>query len=255
MIFKGGSSIVLASFSNRNCQVFQSATCQIFCIQLCIGNSLIKENHPDVNENGRRLLTLAEDTGFQICNGNHKTEGIWTFMKGPKTKTILDYLLLDDDLMDSFISLKVLDGLAPERRSTIISDHRPLMFELKMSISKVRWKPTKVTKWKIDDKTDWDGFAKVSDEAIKQYDISMDIKEKYRVIMDTMYTAGKDKIGFRKPGGGHRKVIPSVKLVELMSNQQNAFDEWSLAMGREDGSFALLLPNSKLLPATKITYI
>ena len=108
---------------------------------------------------------------------------------------------------------------------------------MKLSICKVKWKSTKSKKWKIDDQTDWDSFAKAVEGGIENYGLSMDIKDKYRVIAESLCAAGEAKIGYRKTGGGHRKFTPSCKLAELMSEQQTAFDEWSLAFGREDGSF------------------
>ena len=205
-----------------------------------IGNALIKGNKSDINDNGHRLINLADSLGFQIVNGHELTKGLWTYMKAPNIKSVLDYVLLEDSVMDSFKSLQIMDGQGPGRERPVISDHAVLILTLKMCVSHVVWNNTKRKKWKINDATDWKTFAETLDKDITDKYSGVpddDHNQKYQAIVNSLLQVGEKIIGYRKAGKGGSFFKGSELLQQKIEERRQSFNDWCLASGNEDPGF------------------
>ena len=199
-----------------------------------IGNEIIKKNHSKVNGNGHRLLNLAS-VGFEVVNGHEKCQGLWTFMRAPNTKTVVDYALVEDSLIDLVQSLIIMDGGSPSRNPLVISDHKALCLTIKVPITKIKWNTVRKKGWKINSESNWESYNEVLNKELDdKYKEDINIDQKYQIIFDSLHKAGEESIGFRKRSTRGKVFRGSEKLQAMMRVRRQCFAEWCQAMNGTD---------------------
>ena len=149
----------------------------------------IEGNHDVVTRGGRKLRKFVEKQGLKIINSQERCEGTWTRdEKG--VKSVLDYVLVDDELSDHIKEMKVHDedrDISPfhlkqvttKKIKTIYSDHNPITVKTDLIMMKIQTQEkqkkivmTKEGRERYKTELQKEGISKIFDE-------SDDIEEVY----------------------------------------------------------------------------
>ena len=109
--------------------------------------SVIEGNNKVVSKGGRKLLSIIEKEGLVLGNAMEKCDGTWTRVEGKK-KSILDYVIMDEDFSEHIESVKIFDNddsmsafnLKRKRKDIkmVYSDHKPIMIKTDLIMKQIK---------------------------------------------------------------------------------------------------------------------
>ena len=172
------------------------------------------------NGNGERILGMCNSLGFVIANKMPYAVGKWTWVRG-KSKSILDYMLVDEALIQKLKSFVVDDGTRD-----IGSDHSWIIGRVKIGKrrrKKIR-KRVATQKWKINSNTKWDKFTSRCDELFEEMSGGnewRDGEEMYGAVVNNLIKAGEEVVGYMKPHKKRRKPLP-VYVIDAIKGRKEA---------------------------------
>ena len=137
----------------------------------------IKDNNPEINHNGENLINLVERRDLYMVNGSEKCKGIWTREDPNGKKSILDYVITNENGIDSIENMiideeheyKIARYLTNKKGSVEKpTDHNTIFFELHGRKTK---RMKKVTKWNFKNQKAMENYKKDTNDIL--------IKEKW----------------------------------------------------------------------------
>jgi len=122
---------------------------------------ITKNNEIIQNEsrNGKLLNNLIKNTNTQTPT-IHAQTGLWTRVNRQNTneKSVIDYILTTPNVTENIQNIIIDEEGYLRLKGKSESDHNTII--CKLNNTKILKEPNKVTKWKINDKTNWHNFNK-----------------------------------------------------------------------------------------------
>ena len=153
-------------------------------LNIKIGNeeSGLHENDPAVSKGGKFLLEALKETDMELCNSLHKGKGHTHFDATTNTSRVLDYVIsnikqkfvhfeIDDNCLFTPYRVRVSrDKLDKTKRLTsrVYSDHRAVLFSLRLDINNTVKKAKKCTTWRYGKPGGREEYYRLIDELFQE---------------------------------------------------------------------------------------
>ncbi len=175
-------------------------------------------NHPEIDCSGRALVELAHSSDLYIANKHPECTGKWTRVEG-QSRSIIDYFLLDNFLVDRF------HGMFIDENKTLIvrSDHNLMWLDL-LAKPPHSEDISSTLKWNVPSDDQWKAFKDRLSNALTPYvtgnlpslsspdpDVrEFIINQESEVITKAILQSAEDSIGKRTVKGNIDSVPTSV---------------------------------------------
>ena len=144
----------------------------------------VTKNHASVGKNGNMLHNWLEKWDKVIVNSHPITDGTWTWSDGKGSRSILDLMIMDKNLIN-FVDALIIDD--KREVTTINSDHNLMVTALNTGYARIKWASSKPKTWNFDtlDKNKYCAELKqalklVEPETTNVDDLNKEITEKIR---------------------------------------------------------------------------
>ena len=205
----------------------------------------ITENNSDINQNGRKLRSLVERRNLYIINGTTKCEGTWTREDPSGSKSILDYVIANENSIDNLENMvideehefKISRFQKTKRGSTEKpSDHNTIFFELHGRKSKTT---AKSKQWNFKNEESMKKYHEDTENIIMKEtweeggDINLKYKKWEKQVKSTMYknihrVTIKNKISndtIKKEMGMKREINKEIKELQRGNKPKRIIEE------------------------------
>ena len=184
-------------------------------------------NTPDITKNGERFIAFLNGGNFTHINGQSDlTTGLWTRQRA-NSRSVLDYAIISNEHLHTVKSLIIDDhGIFGGG-----SDHNFLFLSLKDEFVKKKRlavETAKKKKWNyIDDNFDWNPFQQYITSKLSEKSTDLlDIDELANNIYMSLYSAGVNCVGFRKPASNKKSTTLPAYLVDKLRLKRSLEKVW-----------------------------
>ena len=134
-----------------------------------LGKDIIKGDIHDMSTNGEHLMSITEKYNLTVVNSLDICRGLFTGVNNKNTmeKSILDYVLVSNDLVSWIVGLQIDEGKLftawwKLKRDKRFSDHNAMLLSITATKSSmpVMYKGKLV--WNFNDKSGWDKFQELT---------------------------------------------------------------------------------------------
>ena len=134
-----------------------------------LGKDIIKGDTHDMSTNGEHLMSIIEKYNLTVVNSFDICRGLFTRVNNKNTmeKSILDYVLVSNDLVSWIVGLQIDEGklFTPWwklKRDKRFSDHNAMLLSITATKSSMPAMYKRKLVWNFKEKSGWDKFQKLT---------------------------------------------------------------------------------------------
>ena len=182
-----------------------------------------------LDDNGRFVVHLEEEQGFQIVNFTPKCKGVWTWARN-QSRSIIDYVLTDEQLYHRTLEM-VIDDTG--ERWTVGADHSVIQVQFRGDILRGE-KPPNTTRWKIQTDTDWKPYTLEVERRLRQWmeqykkaGQQVEWQVAYEKLLEVIVQSAEVTVGFS--GGPGRKMPLTRRMRTAIRKRNKGGKKWRQA--------------------------
>ena len=128
----------------------------------------LENNHPEINQNGRKLRSVIERRNLALLNGSKLCEGMWTREDPNGKRSVLDYAISNEKMLPHIVSMKIDEEhqykISRYKKGVETpSDHNTIFVTLDMKVDK---KTSKRTIWNYKNQECLDNYTAETSQAL-----------------------------------------------------------------------------------------